>query len=236
MKIGVYTATADTVAPQKNTDGSEAFFTSKFHKAKMKPDTSTKSIAAIGITSGRITPRVPPVNPNYSATGVVRQVAFGEARAKAALWMLVVATSIAAVISGGGCGGDDGGGRGQPEQLPEITAEEYEKLVEVGEVPEKLTEEERAGRDEYRREGFLDGKGDSDSFEVYANYDQVDVVFSWPEGKADFWVKVFGEDGDELGDFDLDNGEIIQLLNGGRFEVEIYSRGGQGSWSATYEN
>lgn len=202
----------------------------------MKPDARTKNIAAIGITSGRITPRVPPVNLNYSSTGVLRRVAFGGARATAALRIFVIATSIAAVISGVACGGDDGGGRGQPEQLPEITAEEYEKLVEVGEVPGRITEEEGADRHEYRREGFLDGEGDSDSFEVYANYDQVDVVFSWPEGEADFWVKVFGEDGDELGDFDLDDGEIIQLLNGGRFEVEIYSRGGQGSWSATYEN
>jgi hypothetical protein len=163
-------------------------------------------------------------------------VRFGRTLAAAALRIAVVAVLVAAAISGVACGGDDGGRRGQPGQLREITAEDYDKLVEVGEVPEKSPEGEGAGRREYRRDGFLRGAGDSDSFEVYANYDQVDVVFSWPEGKADFWVKVFGEDGDELGDFDLDNGEIIQLLNGGKFMVRVYSKSGEGPWSAAYEN
>ncbi len=147
-----------------------------------------------------------------------------------------VAALIAAAISAGACGGDGGGRRGQPGQLTEIAAEDYDKLVDMGEVAKNIPEGEASGRREYSRDGFLSGEGDSDSFEVYANYDQVDVVFAWPEGKADFWVKVFGKEGNELGDFDLDNGEIIQLLKGGRFEVRIYSKGGEGPWSATYEN
>ncbi len=154
----------------------------------------------------------------------------------AARKILVAAAFIAAVFQGVACNGDSDGGRGRPGQLREIPAEDYEKLVDVGEIPESYAEVEAEGRREYRREGSLSGKGDSDSFEVYANYDRVDVVFSWPEGETDFWVKVFGEEGDELGDFDLDNGEIIQLLHGGAFTVRIYSKGGGGAWSATYEN
>jgi hypothetical protein len=179
-------------------------------------------MAATGITSQRITPRRSAVNANCLAAGARK--------------ILVAAAFIAAVIQAIACNGDSDGGRGHPGQLREIPAEDYEKLVDVGEIPESYAEVEAEGRSEYRREGSLSGTGDSDSFEVYANYNRVDVIFSWPEGEVDFWVKVFGEEGDELGDFDLDNGEIIQLLHGGAFTVQIYSRGGGGAWSATYEN
>lgn len=169
-----------------------------------------------------------------------RRYAFGPFSAAAGV-------CIAAAFLCWSCGGGEGGGRGAPERLREIAPEEYEKLVHVGDVPSRDYEEtgdvldDGAGeaeepREEYRRGGTLRGKGDADSFEVNAKYDQVDVVFVWPEGQTDFWVKVYGEKGDELGDFDLDEGEIIQLLNGGKFTVEVYSKGGGGSWSAAYQN
>ena len=143
--------------------------------------------------------------------------------------------------------GDDGAGHGAPEKLKEIAPEEYEKLVDPGDVPSRDYDEtdgvsddglgkEGETRKEYRRAGTLPGTGGADSFEVNAGYDQVDVVFTWPEEQVDFWVKVYGQEGDELGDFDLDKGEIIQLLNGGKFTVELYSKEGGGSWSATYQN
>lgn len=120
--------------------------------------------------------------------------------------------------------------------MKEISPEEYEELVHVEEVPSGDYGDTGEARVEYRIGDTLSGAGDSDSFDVIAQYDQVDVAFAWPEGQADFWVKVYGEEGDELGDFDLDNGEIIQLLNGGKFTLRIYSKSGSGSWSATYEN
>lgn len=145
------------------------------------------------------------------------------------------------------CGEGGGGGRGSPGGLQEITPEEYDKLIEVAEVPTGDRDAGEGGQPgagaggeeplkEYRRAGFLREKGNADSFDVYAEHDEVKVVFEWPEGEADFWVKVYGEEGTELGDFDLDNGEIIRLLNGGKFTLEVYSREGGGPWVATYED
>jgi hypothetical protein len=153
--------------------------------------------------------------------------------------LVASAACIAAVFLCWACGGDEGGGRGAPGGLKEIPPGEYERLVHVEEpAPGDYggNGEAEEPRKEYRRGGTLRGKGDADSFEVNAKYDQVDVAFVWPEGQTDFWVKVYGREGDELGDFDLDEGEIIQLLNGGKFTVEIYSKDGGGAWSATYRN
>ncbi len=63
----------------------------------------------------------------------------------------------------------------------------------------------------------------------------IEVTFSYPKGTADFWVRVIGEDGVEiLGDFDLKNGEIIQLMGGGTYYLKVYSKEGAGNWSAVY--
>ncbi len=84
--------------------------------------------------------------------------------------------------------------------------------------------------------GYLAGPGASYTFVVNAgNNTYVEVPFTYPKGSVKFWVKVVGQDGSTvLGDFDLDNGEIIQLSGGGTFYVTIYSKMGAGNWSATY--
>jgi hypothetical protein len=83
--------------------------------------------------------------------------------------------------------------------------------------------------------GYLSGASDFKTFIVNAQIDYIEVSFSYPKGAADFWVKVVGEDGIEvLGDFDLDNGEIIQLMGGGTFYLKVYSKEGAGNWSAVY--
>ena len=88
----------------------------------------------------------------------------------------------------------------------------------------------------YRESGYLTGVGDSNDFTVNAGSDTfVEVFFIWPMGLADFWVRVVGEDGyTVLGDFDLDEGEIIQLMGGGTFYLTVYSKSGEGDWSAEY--
>lgn len=83
--------------------------------------------------------------------------------------------------------------------------------------------------------GYLSGPGEFRTFIVNAKNDYIEVTFSYPKGTADFWVKVIGEDGIEvLGDFDLDNGEIIQLMGAGTFYLKVYSKAGEGNWSAVY--
>jgi hypothetical protein len=84
--------------------------------------------------------------------------------------------------------------------------------------------------------GYLSGPGASYTFVINAgNVNYVEVPFTYPKGTVKFWVKVVGQDGTSiLGDFDLDNGEIIQLSGGGTFYLTVYSKMGAGNWSATY--
>lgn len=83
--------------------------------------------------------------------------------------------------------------------------------------------------------GYLDGAGDSDSWDINAVNTIIDVVFTWPLG-AEYWVTVYGMSGDELGNFNLNKGENIQLSGGGKFTIKIYSVTGSGSWTATWED
>ncbi len=146
-------------------------------------------------------------------------------------YLYAVATAGAALLLSAGCqSGGGGGGRAEPGELEEISADEYDELVDVGDLGGDGDVEE------YERGGSLAGKGDKDSFVIVARHEEVDVVFEWPEGEADFWVKVYGKDGEVLGDFDLDDGEVIQLFGRDKFTLEIYSRGGRGTWRATYED
>ena len=87
----------------------------------------------------------------------------------------------------------------------------------------------------FTKSGYLDGPGDSDSWDVNLENKFVDVVFTWPLG-AEYWVTVYGMYGDELGNFNLNEGETIQLSGGGKFTIQIYSVKGAGSWTATWED
>ena len=156
-------------------------------------------------------------------------------------YLYAAAAAGASLLLSAGCqGGGGGGGRGGPGELEEISADEYDELVDVGDLPEGRREtgagDPGGTVEEYERGGSLAGTGDKDSFVIVARHDEVEVVFEWPEGEADFGVKVYGKDGDELGDFDLDDGEVIQLFGRDKFTLEIYSKGGRGTWRATYED
>lgn len=87
----------------------------------------------------------------------------------------------------------------------------------------------------FTKSGHLDGPDDSDTWDIDLNDKVVDVVFTWPLG-AEYWVTVYGMYGDELGNFNLNEGETIQLSGGGKFTIEIYSVKGTGSWTATWED
>lgn len=81
--------------------------------------------------------------------------------------------------------------------------------------------------------GVLRGANDSNKFDVFAENDLIEVEFVWPD-ETFFHVKVLGMAGDDLGDFDLSEGEIIELTGGGKFTLIVYSRSGDGAWTATY--
>lgn len=186
-------------------------------------------MAETGITEASISPRAATVNAKSAL-----------ARGRGAhRFLLLLACAGAAGFLTAGCQSDGGGGRGQPGELGEISTEEYDKLVEAGDLAESPAAGTDAGDGagvKVEHGGTLSGPGDSESFSVIPQTDQLDVVFEWPEGEVDFWVKVYGEQGEVAGDFDLDNGEIIQLFSKGEeFTLEIYSKEGGGYWKATYE-
>jgi hypothetical protein len=81
--------------------------------------------------------------------------------------------------------------------------------------------------------GVLRGVNDSNKFDVFAESEKIEVEFEWPDDTY-FHVKVLGMAGDELGDFDLSEGEVIELTGGGKFTLIVYSRAGDGAWTATY--
>jgi hypothetical protein len=84
--------------------------------------------------------------------------------------------------------------------------------------------------------GYLSGPGASYTFTVNAGSNNfLEVPFTYPKGQASFWVRVVGQDGSTvLGDFDLDKGEVVQLMGGGTFYLTVYSKTGAGNWSAKY--
>jgi hypothetical protein len=81
--------------------------------------------------------------------------------------------------------------------------------------------------------GVLRGVNDSNKFDVFTEDTEISVEFTYPSD-ADYGVKVIGMSGDELGDFALADGEIIDLTGGGKFTIIVYSSGGEGPWTATY--
>ena len=87
------------------------------------------------------------------------------------------------------------------------------------------------------------GMGIGRSFQITSVFPELTVfenVFIparryYPKGQASFWVRVVGQDGSTvLGDFDLDKGEVVQLMGGGTFYLTVYSKTGAGNWSAKY--
>jgi hypothetical protein len=84
-------------------------------------------------------------------------------------------------------------------------------------------------------EGYLADTDDYDEFDLFARTDYIEVVFSWPES-ADFWVTVYGMNGDQLGDFRLADGEVIQLSGGGKFTLLVTSENGGGNWWCEWED
>ncbi len=82
--------------------------------------------------------------------------------------------------------------------------------------------------------GYLWGTGARASFEVYALSEETTVLFSWPGGGADFWVKATDKDKKEpLIDQSLTKGDLLTLKGSGIYYFEIYSKWGTGCWKAT---
>ena len=69
-------------------------------------------------------------------------------------------------------------------------------------------------------------------FDLIAPGNNVDVKFKVP-AEPHFYCRVYGRTGNLLGDFDLKEGDNIELTGGGKFSLEMYSQGDSGYWAAT---
>lgn len=67
---------------------------------------------------------------------------------------------------------------------------------------------------------------DTDESPIYA-------VFYWDE-EMQLWVRVLGQTGTQLGEFDLGNASQITLSGGGRFTLEVFSISGIGNWEVDF--
>jgi len=69
---------------------------------------------------------------------------------------------------------------------------------------------------------------DTDETPIYA-------VFYWDE-EMELWVRVLGQNGDQLGEFDLATGNRITLKGSGKFTLEVFSRNGIGNWEVEFSD
>ncbi|MCP4230053.1 MAG: hypothetical protein GY771_07890 [bacterium] len=83
------------------------------------------------------------------------------------------------------------------------------------------------------KSGNLIGAGDSNEFPLYTQQDPTNVRFSYPKN-ADFQVTIYGREHNVLGDYRLEEGNEIQLIGGGQFFVEIYTKDEGGQWTASW--
>ena len=142
-------------------------------------------------------------------------------KAKMFVTLFVAAFLCAAIVA---CSSLKGGEESKPTSTPTTTPTPE---PEEGKVTKTVV------GDTGTVKGKLRGTNDSNKFDVVLDSTYVEVEFDYPSDSL-FYVKVLGKSGNELGEFDLAEGEIIELSGGGKFSLIVHSVGGGGAWSATY--
>ena len=74
-------------------------------------------------------------------------------------------------------------------------------------------------------------------YKIAVNTDETPIyaVFYWDE-EMELWVRVLGQNGDQLGEFDLADGNQITLNGGGKFTLDVFSKNGIGNWEVELSN
>ena len=83
--------------------------------------------------------------------------------------------------------------------------------------------------------GYLSNTSETDEIKVDSIVDPAHAVFEWESG-MELWVKVLSEDRSLLGEFNLDNGNVIDLKGTGIFFLQLNSKYGYGDWSVEFMN
>jgi hypothetical protein len=84
-------------------------------------------------------------------------------------------------------------------------------------------------------QGYLTGSGDIDKIGIETDETPVYAVFQWEEG-MELWVRILGKTDNPLGDFNMAEGNSAELAGTGKFTLEVYSKGGSGSWQCVMMN
>jgi hypothetical protein len=80
--------------------------------------------------------------------------------------------------------------------------------------------------------GYIYDETTKTRFDLIAPSDDVTVRFKIP-ADSQFNCRVYGKTGNLLGDFDISAWNEINLTGGGKFSLEVYSRGDSGYWAAS---
>lgn len=83
--------------------------------------------------------------------------------------------------------------------------------------------------------GYISSTSEVDEIKVDSIVDPAHAVFEW-DRDMDLWVEVMSEDNKLLGEFNLDDGNVIELKGAGIFHLKLYSKYGYGDWSVEFLN
>lgn len=83
-------------------------------------------------------------------------------------------------------------------------------------------------------EGFIADTYEIDKINLYTEEDPTYVVFTFDDFQL--WTTVKGSSGNVLGEFYLPDSDVVTLTGTGNFIIELYSKGGTGSWKCEAMN
>ncbi len=83
--------------------------------------------------------------------------------------------------------------------------------------------------------GYLENSSEVDKIKVDSIVDTVHAVFEWDSG-MELWVEILSENDESLGEFNLDDGNVIDLTGTGIFILQLTARSGYGNWNCEVLN
>jgi len=82
--------------------------------------------------------------------------------------------------------------------------------------------------------GEINSTSQVDQIAVNTDEDPIYAIFFYD--KLHLWCKIVGQNGKTLAEYDLNNGNVVELVGAGSFTLEVYSVEGTGSWNSEFIN
>jgi len=84
--------------------------------------------------------------------------------------------------------------------------------------------------------GSIKNTSQVDKISVNTRHNLIHVVFEFPRS-LQLWVRIKGQTGIVLAEYNLAEGNLVTLNGGGQFTLEVFSKGGSGNWQCfAYQN